>query len=64
MNYLSRIKTSQCKVRDAALQSKQMGNRVNKLTSMEGRTIFDVLQVTYKRCFSGYFVVVKNNIKL
>uniref|UniRef100_A0A915DAH8 DNA polymerase n=1 Tax=Ditylenchus dipsaci TaxID=166011 RepID=A0A915DAH8_9BILA len=43
--YLSRLKSNPCKIRDAALQSKQMGNRVNKLITMEGRIIFDVLQL-------------------
>nr|CAD2199671.1 unnamed protein product [Meloidogyne enterolobii] len=43
--YLSRVKGNICKQRDVSLQSKQMGNRVNKMCSMDGRIIFDVLQL-------------------
>ncbi|KAL7076229.1 hypothetical protein ACQ4LE_004584 [Meloidogyne hapla] len=42
---LSRVKGNICKQRDVSLQSKQMGNRVNKMCSMDGRIIFDVLQL-------------------
>ncbi|KAI1717410.1 DNA polymerase family B domain-containing protein [Ditylenchus destructor] len=45
ISYLSRVKSNMCRIRDASLQSKQMGNRVNKLISMEGRIVFDVLQL-------------------
>ncbi|KAI1729693.1 DNA polymerase family B domain-containing protein [Ditylenchus destructor] len=45
VSYLSRVKSNMCRIRDASLQSKQMGNRVNKLISMEGRIVFDVLQL-------------------
>lgn len=37
-----------CRIRDALSQSKQMGNRVNKLIVIEGRIIFDVLQVVLR----------------
>ncbi|KAL3067979.1 hypothetical protein niasHT_037969 [Heterodera trifolii] len=45
---LSRIRGSMCRQRDAAMQSKQMGNRVNKFVSMDGRIIFDVLQLVLR----------------
>lgn len=45
VSFLSRVKANPCRIRDAQIQSKQMGNRVNKLISMEGRIVFDVLQV-------------------
>uniref|UniRef100_A0A915LIW1 DNA polymerase delta catalytic subunit n=1 Tax=Meloidogyne javanica TaxID=6303 RepID=A0A915LIW1_MELJA len=46
--YLSRVKGNICKQRDVSLQSKQMGNRVNKMCSMDGRIIFDVLQLVLR----------------
>jgi riboflavin synthase alpha subunit len=36
---------AQCKQRDSTLQSKQMGARVNRQIDMDGRIIFDVLQL-------------------
>uniref|UniRef100_A0A914HJ83 DNA polymerase n=1 Tax=Globodera rostochiensis TaxID=31243 RepID=A0A914HJ83_GLORO len=45
---LSRVRGAMCRQRDAAMQSKQMGNRVNKLVSMDGRIIFDVLQLVLR----------------
>uniref|UniRef100_A0A914WX73 DNA polymerase delta catalytic subunit n=1 Tax=Plectus sambesii TaxID=2011161 RepID=A0A914WX73_9BILA len=45
VEFLGRVKDRPSKIRDAALQSKQMGNRVNKQTNIEGRVQFDVLQV-------------------
>ena len=48
VEFLGRVKDRPSKIRDAALQSKQMGNRVNKSTNMEGRVQFDVLQVRFK----------------
>uniref|UniRef100_A0A914XXN2 DNA polymerase delta catalytic subunit n=1 Tax=Panagrolaimus superbus TaxID=310955 RepID=A0A914XXN2_9BILA len=45
VHLLGRVKNSACRIRDAQVQSKQMGNRVNKLIVIEGRIIFDVLQV-------------------
>lgn len=42
---IGRVINSPCRIRDATMQSKQMGNRVNKLIVIEGRIIFDVLQV-------------------
>uniref|UniRef100_A0A7E4VMW2 DNA polymerase n=1 Tax=Panagrellus redivivus TaxID=6233 RepID=A0A7E4VMW2_PANRE len=45
VHQLSRVRNVPCKIRDQMSQSKQMGNRVNKQISIEGRIIFDVLQV-------------------
>uniref|UniRef100_A0A0N5BA09 DNA polymerase n=1 Tax=Strongyloides papillosus TaxID=174720 RepID=A0A0N5BA09_STREA len=45
VNRLGRISTVVTKARDQQLASKQMGARVNKSINMEGRVIFDVLQV-------------------
>uniref|UniRef100_A0A915CHF5 DNA polymerase n=1 Tax=Parascaris univalens TaxID=6257 RepID=A0A915CHF5_PARUN len=42
---LGRVSSSMSKVREMPLSSKQMGNRTNKYTSLEGRVIFDVMQV-------------------
>jgi hypothetical protein len=46
--YVSRIKGSACKQRDSTLQSKQMGNRTNRISTIDGRIVFDVLQVIQK----------------
>lgn len=43
--YLGRIKDSQTILKDAVIQSKQMGRRENKVVTMEGRVQFDLLQV-------------------
>uniref|UniRef100_F1KQZ5 DNA polymerase n=1 Tax=Ascaris suum TaxID=6253 RepID=F1KQZ5_ASCSU len=45
---LGRVPSSLSKVRDMPVSSKQMGNRTNKYTSMEGRVIFDVMQVVLR----------------
>ncbi|VDM39048.1 unnamed protein product [Toxocara canis] len=42
---LGRIPSSLSKVRETPISSKQMGNRTNKYTNMEGRVCFDVMQV-------------------
>lgn len=42
---LGRIPSSLSKVREMPLSSKQMGNRMNKVTNIEGRVVFDVFQV-------------------
>ncbi|VDK50728.1 unnamed protein product [Anisakis simplex] len=42
---LGRIPSSLSKVREMPISSKQMGNRTNKCTNMEGRVTFDVMQV-------------------
>ncbi|TMS36319.1 hypothetical protein L596_003510 [Steinernema carpocapsae] len=46
--YLGRILKTPSKVRESTLQSKQMGNRTIKNVNMEGRIIFDVLQVVLR----------------
>ncbi|KAK2158176.1 hypothetical protein LSH36_175g04050 [Paralvinella palmiformis] len=43
--FLGRIKDIQSTLKDAVLQSKQMGKRENKIVNMEGRVTFDLLQV-------------------
>lgn len=43
---LGRVVTSLSKVREMPLSSKQMGNRTNKITNVEGRVVFDVMQVS------------------
>ena len=48
VHLLGRVKNSACRIRDAQVQSKQMGNRVNKLIVIDGRIIFDVLQVVIR----------------
>ena len=48
VSLLGRVDKSPCRIRDAQLSSKQMGNRVNKLIVIEGRIIFDVLQVVLR----------------
>lgn len=48
---LGRVPSSLSKVRDMPVSSKQMGNRTNKYTSMEGRVIFDVMQVVHPCIF-------------
>ncbi|KAH7714423.1 DNA polymerase delta catalytic subunit, partial [Aphelenchoides avenae] len=45
---LGRLRTTQCRIRDMTMQSRQMGNRTNKQTSMEGRIVFDVLQIVLR----------------
>ncbi|OZC07811.1 DNA polymerase [Onchocerca flexuosa] len=42
---LGRIPSSLSKVREMPLSSKQIGNRTNKVTNVEGRVVFDVIQV-------------------
>ena len=42
--FLGRIKDIPSLVRESMLQSKQMGNRKNKTTNMEGRVQIDLLQ--------------------
>lgn len=42
-----RIPSSLSKVREMPLSSKQMGNRTNKVTNVEGRVVFDVFQVSW-----------------
>ncbi|VDK85190.1 unnamed protein product, partial [Onchocerca ochengi] len=42
---LGRIPSSLSKVREMPLSSKQIGNRTNKVTNVEGRVVFDVFQV-------------------
>lgn len=44
---LGRIPSSLSKVREMPLSSKQMGNRTNKVTNVEGRVVFDVIQVSW-----------------
>ncbi|MCP9257910.1 DNA polymerase [Dirofilaria immitis] len=41
---LGRVLRSLSKVREMPLSSKQMGNRTNKVTNVEGRVVFDVFQ--------------------
>lgn len=48
VNRLGRISSSVTKARDQQLSSKQMGSRVNKTINMEGRVVFDVLQVVLR----------------
>lgn len=48
VHLLGRVKNSVCRIRDAQSQSKQMGNRVNKLIVIDGRIIFDVFQVVLR----------------
>jgi hypothetical protein len=43
--YLGRDMNRQSTVRQMNVQSKQMGNRVNKITNIEGRVVFDLLVV-------------------
>ncbi|EJW70552.1 hypothetical protein WUBG_18541, partial [Wuchereria bancrofti] len=45
---LGRIPNSLSKVREMPLSSKQMGNRTNKITNVEGRVIFDVIQMLFE----------------
>ncbi|KAE9553813.1 hypothetical protein FO519_002983 [Halicephalobus sp. NKZ332] len=48
VSLLGRVDKSPCRIRDAQLSSKQLGSRVNKLIVIEGRIIFDVLQVVLR----------------
>ncbi|VBB31786.1 unnamed protein product [Acanthocheilonema viteae] len=45
---LGRVPSSLSKVREMPLSSKQMGNRTNKITNVEGRVVFDVIQVVLR----------------
>nr|KAG5686080.1 hypothetical protein BaRGS_030695 [Batillaria attramentaria] len=42
--YLGRIQDAQSKVKEAMIQSRQMGKRENKVVNIEGRVEFDLLQ--------------------
>lgn len=42
---LGRVLNTLSKVREMPLSSRQMGNRNNKMTNVDGRVIFDVIQV-------------------
>lgn len=43
--FLGRIKNARTVMKDAILQSRQMGKRENKIISIEGRVQFDLLQI-------------------
>lgn len=46
-SYLGRIKDIRSSIKEAMLQSRQMGKRENKVINIEGRVQFDLLQVIF-----------------
>lgn len=64
VSYISRVPSAQCKQRDAAVQSKQMGARVNKQIQMDGRIIFDVLQLVLRVRFMDLHSKTPNSLRI
>lgn len=46
--FLGRIRHIKSMVKDSTIQSKQMGKRENKVINIEGRVMFDLLQVLFR----------------
>jgi DNA polymerase delta subunit 1 len=54
-DHLGRVKKIRSVVKEAMIQSKQMGKRENKIINMEGRVIFDLLQVSFTHSFNSIY---------